>query len=66
MENKKRGIFKILKNSNGQGVMEYVIISSLIGIACLVAVQKFGGTVKERIDWMDKKVSKRIDHNLFK
>jgi Flp pilus assembly pilin Flp len=63
---KKNKTSNLVKNSRGQGVMEYIIISSLIGIACLVAVQKFGGTVKDRIDWMDKKVSKRISHSLFR
>lgn len=53
-------ISKILKNQKGQGVLEYVIISGLIGIFCLVAVGNFGKTIKSKIDQMDKKVSGRI------
>lgn len=53
-------ISKVLKNQKGQGVLEYVIISGLIGIFCLVAVGNFGKTIKNKIDQMDKKVSGRI------
>jgi hypothetical protein len=36
--------------------MEYVIISSLVGICCLVAVKEFGDVVKKRIDNMKSSV----------
>lgn len=48
------------KNERGQGVLEYVIISGLIGVFCLVAVGKFGKTVKNKIEQMDKKVSGKL------
>lgn len=47
---------KFLKNQKGQGIMEYVIISSLIGICCLAAVKSFGDVVKKRIDHMKSEV----------
>ncbi len=47
---------KFLKNQKGQGIMEYVIISSLIGICCLAAVKQFGEVVKKRIDKMKSEV----------
>jgi Flp pilus assembly pilin Flp len=47
---------KFIKNQKGQGIMEYVIISSLIGICCLAAVQSFGAKVKDRISVMQKQV----------
>jgi Flp pilus assembly pilin Flp len=49
---------KLLKNQKGQGIMEYVIISSLIGICCLAAVKTFGDKVKDRIEVMQKQVEK--------
>lgn len=46
---------KLIKNERGQGIMEYVIISSLIGICCLVAVKNFGDKVNSRIKTMQSK-----------
>ena len=40
--------------------MEYVIISSLIGICCLVAVKNFGKVVEERVNEMKEKVVSEI------
>jgi F0F1-type ATP synthase membrane subunit b/b' len=48
---------RIILNQKGQGIMEYVIISSLVGICCLVAVKNFGKVVKERIDDMKENVT---------
>ncbi len=50
----------ILRNQKGQGIMEYVIISSLIGICCLVAVKQFGDVVQKRIDNMKSQISSEI------
>lgn len=57
---KKTNKKKIL-NQKGQGVMEYVIISSLIGIFCLVAVKQFGGVLKTRINQMETKIVENIN-----
>ena len=51
---------KLLKNQKGQGIMEYVIISSLIGICCLTVVKQFGGVIQERIGEMKQRVSEEI------
>lgn len=40
--------------------MEYVIISSLVGICCLVAVKQFGDVIQERIKEMKERVTKEI------
>lgn len=56
----KLNIFKLVHNQKGQGIMEYVIISSLIGICCLVAVKQFGKVIHERIEEMKEKVTKEI------
>lgn len=51
---------KFLKNQKGQGIMEYVIISSLVGICCLVAVRQFGDVVQKRIENMKSQVTQEI------
>lgn len=51
---------KLIKNQKGQGIMEYVIISSLIGVICLVAVKDFGGVIKKRVEYMQKRVVNEI------
>ena len=47
---------KILADQKGQGVMEYVIISSLVGIVCITAVKGFGDVVKKRIEDMQHSI----------
>lgn len=54
---------KFLRNSNGQGVLEYVILTSLIGIFCLVAVKQFGEVVEKRIDNMKSHVVNHVKLN---
>jgi hypothetical protein len=51
---------KVFSNQKGQGIMEYVIISSLIGICCLIAVKEFGAVVQKRIENMKSFVAKEI------
>jgi hypothetical protein len=51
---------KIVKNQKGQGIMEYVIISSLVGICCLVAVKEFGSVIQKRIENMKSFVAKEV------
>lgn len=45
------------KNQKGQGVLEYIILTSLIGIFCLVAIQRIGGSMKGELN----KINTRID-----
>lgn len=52
---------KSLRNQKGQGVMEYVIISSLVGIVCIVSVKKFGEVIQNRVDNMKEQISHNID-----
>ncbi len=51
---------KLVKNQKGQGIMEYVIISSLIGICCLAAVKQFGEVVQKRINNMKSEIANEI------
>jgi Flp pilus assembly pilin Flp len=52
---------KLLKDQKGQGVMEYVIISSLVGIVCISAVKGFGNVIQTRIKAMQSSIVKNID-----
>lgn len=52
---------KSLKNKKGQGVMEYVIISSLVGIVCIVMVKGFGDAINTRVKHMKEAITHNID-----
>lgn len=54
-------MMKFIRNQKGQGIMEYVIISSLVGICCLVAVKEFGDVIKKRVDNMKGQVVDSIE-----
>lgn len=53
-------LLKKYRNQSGQGVMEYLILSSLIGVFCLVAVKQYGEVIKTRINYMRSHISKHI------
>ncbi len=55
-----KSLKKISKNQKGQGVMEYVLLTSLIGIFCLAAVKKIGKSLDTRLNQIDKKIKKEI------
>lgn len=50
------------QRQSGQGIMEYIILTSLIGIFCLVSVKQFGGVIHKRINAMKESVVKNIDN----
>jgi hypothetical protein len=53
-----------MKNSQkGQSIMEYIIISSLIGIFSLVTMKQFGEVLKKRIEVMKQKITENISLN---
>lgn len=54
---------KTIRNQKGQGIMEYVILTSLIGVVSLIAVKGFGDVVKKRIDHMRSQIVKEIKLN---
>ena len=54
---------KILKNQQGQGVMEYIMLTALIGIFCLAAVKKIGKSMNTRLEQINKKVTREIQIN---
>ena len=49
-----------MKNNSGQGALEYIIICSLVGVFCLLAIKTFGKRLETRIDWMNKKIETHI------
>ncbi|MBC7537270.1 MAG: hypothetical protein H7281_00495 [Bacteriovorax sp.] len=51
---------RILEDQKGQGVMEYVIISSLVGIVCITAVKGFGDVIKKRIQDMEHSIVENL------
>jgi hypothetical protein len=51
---------KLVRNQKGQGVMEYVILTSLIGIFSLMAVKQFGTVIEKRIENMKEYVVKQV------
>ncbi len=58
---KEESMKKLLKNQKGQGVMEYVIISSLVGIVCIAAVKGFGEVVQKRVENMKSSIVNNIN-----
>ncbi len=51
---------KVIKNQKGQALMEYVIVSGLVGIFCLIAVKQFGEVVKKRVENMKTEITENI------
>lgn len=52
---------KFLKqNQKGQALMEYVIVSGLVGIMCLIAVKQFGEAINTRIKNMKSQITENI------
>lgn len=51
---------KRTKNEKGQSVMEYVVLTGLIGIFCLAGVKRFGKSLETRLNQMDRKIKKEL------
>jgi len=51
---------KLIKNQKGQGVLEYVILTSLIGMLTIGMLGQFGTTLKNKIS--DMKI--QINHTI--
>lgn len=47
-------------NQKGQGVMEYMILTGLVGIFCLAAVKRFGKSLDTRMNQIDKKIKQEL------
>jgi len=51
---------KALSENQGQSVLEYIILTSLVGVFCLVGIKTFGERVKKRIEYVNNQVTKQI------
>jgi hypothetical protein len=51
---------KEMRRARGQGLIEYVILSTFIGICCLVALKQLGGVLEKRILHLKKEVVENI------
>jgi Flp pilus assembly pilin Flp len=51
---------KMSVKKSGQSMMEYMILSALIGVVCLGIVKQFGKSIKERIQDMKEKINQEI------
>lgn len=47
-------------NTKGQGVLEYVLLTGLVGIFCLAAIKKIGKTLDTRLNRIDKKIKNEL------
>jgi hypothetical protein len=52
---------KVIRNQQGQALMEYVIVSGLVGIMCLVAVKQFGEVINKRVKNMKEQIVENIN-----
>lgn len=60
MKKQSQFLKKLIRNEKGQGIMEYVIISSLVGIICITVVKGFGEVIRERVEDMKKSITFNI------
>lgn len=52
---------KLISNIKGQGTLEYIMISALIGVACLTAFKKFGTTLENKMQQIERRVLSTLD-----
>lgn len=51
---------KFFLGQKGQGVMEYILISSLVGIFCLVAIKQVGKVLQKRVQNLKSSIASEI------
>lgn len=58
----KRFIQLIKKNQRcGQALIEYIIISTFIGICCLMAMKELGGVIRTSIEHIKKEIAQKVN-----
>lgn len=57
---KKLKVKELLKNHQGQTLMEYMILAGLVGALCLVSVRNFGESIKSKLEQATQKINKTI------
>ena len=56
----RRKLWKETKNKKGQATLEYIIISSLIGIFCLFAMKRIGQVLEKRLNYIKTSITKNL------
>lgn len=51
----------LLKNQKGQSMMEYIILTALVGIFCLASFKKMGKILDKRIQHVNEKIVDNIE-----
>lgn len=49
-----------MRDSKGQTVMEYIIITSLVGIFCLFTIKQLGKALQNRIQYLKSQLVNEI------
>lgn len=49
-----------INNQKGQGMLEYIILTGLVGIFCLGAFKTMGDRLKTRVNGINKKISQDL------
>lgn len=48
--NARTQIQKLVRDTNGAGFVEYIILVGLVALACIAAYTTFGGDVKAKVE----------------
>ena len=51
---------KHISNQKGQGMLEYIILTGLVGIFCLAAFKAMGQRLKKRVEQINEKIVSEI------
>jgi Flp pilus assembly pilin Flp len=54
---------KFKMNQKGQGMLEYIILTGLIGIFCLATFKSLGKSLKTRVKNINTKITKELTIN---
>ncbi len=48
-----------MKNK-GQAMLEYILVSSFIGLFCLMALKSLGGVLQKRLEYLKKEIVEHV------
>jgi Flp pilus assembly pilin Flp len=54
---------KILHNSSGQGLTEYIVLLILVAVASISVVNSLGKQIRGRVDAASKKIEREVSVN---
>ena len=60
LEKLRRKFWEKTKGRKGQATLEYIIISSLIGIFCLFAMKRIGQVLEKRLNYIKTSITKNL------